>query len=143
MPFATDITGYGRKMGRDANLNSEGMAMSVIKLQGERMPEGTISFRTMEDDVPQEEKTRRLKHMDTLQERILTEKNNSLIGDRVQVLVEGRKRGKLHGRTRTDKLVYIEESNASIGSIQDVLIDKSSPWSLQGSQLGSTFKAEL
>ena len=104
---------------------------------------GTISFRTMEDDVPQEEKNRRLKHMDTLQERILTEKNNSLIGDRVQVLVEGRKKGKLHGRTRTDKLVYIEESNASIGSIQDVLIAKSSPWSLQGSQLGSTFKAEL
>ena len=47
MRFATDITGYGRKMGRDANLNSEGMAMSVIKLQGERMPEGTISFRTI------------------------------------------------------------------------------------------------
>ncbi|MCH2579452.1 MAG: TRAM domain-containing protein, partial [Pseudomonadales bacterium] len=89
------------------------------------------------------EKRRRLKHMDTLQERILTEKNNSLIGDRVQILVEGRKRGKLHGRTRTDKLVYVEESNASIGSIQYVLIDKSSPWSLQGSQLGSTLKAEL
>jgi len=47
MEFETDITGYGRKMGRDAGLNDEGMAMSVIKLQGERQPEGTISFRTI------------------------------------------------------------------------------------------------
>ena len=98
---------------------------------------GTISFRTLEDDIPQEEKTRRLKHMDTLQESILAEKNNSFIGDTVQVLVEGRKRGKLHGRTRTDKLVFIDESQASIGSIQDVLVEKSSPWSLQGSQVSS------
>ena len=98
---------------------------------------GTISFRTLEDDIPQEEKTRRLKHMDTLQESILAEKNNSFIGDTVQVLVEGRKRGKLHGRTRTDKLVFIDESKASIGSIQDVLVEKSSPWSLQGSQVSS------
>ena len=75
--------------------------------------------------------------MDTLQESILAEKNNSFIGDTVQVLVEGRKRGKLHGRTRTDKLVFIDESKASIGSIQDVLVEKSSPWSLQGSQVSS------
>ena len=47
MPIATDITGYGRKMGRDAGLDDEGRALSVIKLQGERMPEGTITFRTI------------------------------------------------------------------------------------------------
>ena len=93
---------------------------------------GTISFRTMDDDIPQEEKNRRLKNMDILQEEILTGINHSLIGEKVEVLVEGRKRGKLHGRTRTDKLVFIEESSVSIGSLQDVLIEKTSPWSLQG-----------
>tara|TARA_B100000749_G_scaffold235551_1_gene193310 strand:+ start:247 stop:843 length:597 start_codon:yes stop_codon:yes gene_type:complete len=93
---------------------------------------GTISFKTMDDDIPQEEKTRRLKNMDILQEEILTGINHSLVGEKVEVLVEGRKRGKLHGRTRTDKLVFIEESSVSIGSLQDVLIEKTSPWSLQG-----------
>ena len=95
---------------------------------------GTISFRTMDDDVPQEEKNRRLKHMDILQEEILTEINRSLVGEKVEVLVEGRKRGKLHGRTRTDKLVFIEESPVRVGSLQEVLIQKASPWSLQGSK---------
>ena len=95
---------------------------------------GTISFRTMDDDVPQEEKNRRLKHMDILQEEILTEINLSLVGEKVEVLVEGRKRGKLHGRTRTDKLVFIEESPVRVGSLQEVLIEKASPWSLQGSK---------
>ncbi|MEE2881446.1 MAG: tRNA (N6-isopentenyl adenosine(37)-C2)-methylthiotransferase MiaB [Chloroflexota bacterium] len=95
---------------------------------------GTISFRTMDDDVPQEEKNRRLKHMDILQEEILTEINRSLVGEKVEVLVEGRKRGKLHGRTRTDKLVFIEESPVCVGSLQEVLIEKASPWSLQGSK---------
>jgi len=95
---------------------------------------GTISFRTMDDDVPQEEKNRRLKHMDILQEEILTEINLSLVGEKVEVLVEGRKRGKLHGRTRTDKLVFIKESPVCVGSLQEVLIEKTSPWSLQGSK---------
>ena len=95
---------------------------------------GTISFRTMDDDVPQEEKNRRLKHMDILQEEILTEINLSLVGEKVEVLVEGRKRGKLHGRTRTDKLVFIEESPVRVGSLQEVLIEKASPWSLRGSK---------
>ena len=80
----------------------------------------------------EEEKNRRLKNMDILQEEILTGINHSLVGEKVEVLVEGRKRGKLHGRTRTDKLVFIEESSVNIGSLQDVLIEKTSPWSLQG-----------
>ena len=47
MPYETDITGYGRKMGRDAGLNAEGRLMSVHRLQGERQVQGTISARTI------------------------------------------------------------------------------------------------
>tara|TARA_Y100001963_G_C6671614_1_gene395375 strand:- start:286 stop:561 length:276 start_codon:yes stop_codon:yes gene_type:complete len=43
----TDITGYGRKMGRDAGNYGEGKLASVVYLQGEGQPEGTVSFRTM------------------------------------------------------------------------------------------------
>ena len=44
--FETDLTGYGRKMGRDAGLNEDGRMESVVTLQGERQIEGTVSART-------------------------------------------------------------------------------------------------
>ena len=94
---------------------------------------GTIAFRNMEDDVPQPEKARRLKELDLVQENILREKNDTLIGQQVEVLIEGRKKGKWQGRTRTDKLVFVPESGDGMGSLVDVLIEKASPWSLQGS----------
>ena len=97
----------------------------------------TIAFRTMDDDVSQEEKARRLKELDLVQENILREKNETLLGQQLEVLIEGRKKGKWQGRTRTDKLVFIPESDTNIGdgigSLVDVLIEKTSPWSLQGS----------
>jgi len=51
--FPTDITGYGRKMGRDAGLNSEGRMEGVHYLGPVSdglsgwMPSGSISARTM------------------------------------------------------------------------------------------------
>ena len=51
MEFETDITGYGRKMGRDAGLTSEGRIDSVVRLgDGDfngMQPAGTVSVRTM------------------------------------------------------------------------------------------------
>tara|TARA_R100000458_G_C8278291_1_gene254266 strand:+ start:258 stop:524 length:267 start_codon:yes stop_codon:yes gene_type:complete len=47
MPAEKDITGYGRKMGRDAGLNENGMMMSVHRLEGERMVQGSIAARTI------------------------------------------------------------------------------------------------
>ena len=43
----TDITGYGRKMGRDAGINSEGMLESEVTLQGTKMVEGSVMARTL------------------------------------------------------------------------------------------------
>ena len=45
--FETDITGYGRKMGRDACNYGEGFMDGVVKLQGESMMEGTVQYRTV------------------------------------------------------------------------------------------------
>ena len=54
MEFETDITGYGRKMGMDAGLTSEGRIDSVVRLgeetvanYGGMQPAGTVSVRTM------------------------------------------------------------------------------------------------
>tara|TARA_R110000824_G_scaffold45871_6_gene132397 strand:- start:1736 stop:2020 length:285 start_codon:yes stop_codon:yes gene_type:complete len=54
MEFETDITGYGRKMGRDAGLTPEGRLDGVHKLGGTSgvyneglQPSNTIQARTM------------------------------------------------------------------------------------------------
>ena len=94
--------------------------------------EGTIAARKMGDDVPQEEKRARLKAIEELQAGIQGEINGGLRGRTLQILVEGVRRGKAEGRSRNDKLVYIEDGQELIGEMVDVIIEKTSPWSLQG-----------
>ncbi|MEE9520935.1 MAG: TRAM domain-containing protein, partial [Dehalococcoidales bacterium] len=55
-----------------------------------------------------------------------------LLGKTVEVLVEGKKKGKWQGRTRTGKLVFFSDSNDCLGQLVNIRIDKTSPWSLQG-----------
>jgi len=93
---------------------------------------GTIASRSMEDNIPREEKLRRLKEMDQLQEGILREKNATLVGQDVEILVEGYNRGKWQGRTRTDKLVFFQDDGEHSGELAKVKITAASPWSLQG-----------
>ena len=50
----------------------------------------------------------------------------------VDVLVEGRKRGRWFGRNRNDKLVYFDTSDDVLGEMVNVKIVKTGPWSLQG-----------
>lgn len=96
---------------------------------------GTIAERRLVDDVPQDEKKLRLKAIEILQERIATEINSELMGRDFDVLVEGRKRGKWFGRNRNDKLVFINDELADAelaGTMVNVKIEKTAPWSLQG-----------
>ena len=96
---------------------------------------GTIAERKLIDDVPQDEKKLRLKAIEILQERIATEINSHLLGRTFDVLVEGRKRGKWFGRNRNDKLVFINDVNPDAnlaGKMVKVNVDKTAPWSLQG-----------
>ena len=97
---------------------------------------GTIADRTMEDDVPHEEKVSRRRQVDALQETILTEINSGLVGSEFEVLVEARKKGKWQGRTRSNKLVFfpIADNDGSdrLGQLVNVRINHAGPWSLQG-----------
>ena len=54
MEFDTDITGYGRKMGMDAGVTSNGMIDNVVRLGDETIenyagmqPAGTVPVRTI------------------------------------------------------------------------------------------------
>jgi tRNA-2-methylthio-N6-dimethylallyladenosine synthase len=93
---------------------------------------GTIAYRKLVDDVPDAEKVRRRKAVEELQEVIATEINEKLLGQRVEVLVEGRKKGRWWGRTRTDKLVFFDDSADRAGQLVDVEVTHTSPWSLRG-----------
>ncbi len=93
---------------------------------------GTIAHRSMPDDVSAEDKDYRLKNLDLLQEGILTRTNASFLDQQVEVLVDGHHKGKWQGRTRSDKLVFIEDEGDLLGHILDVRITRTSPWSLQG-----------
>jgi tRNA-2-methylthio-N6-dimethylallyladenosine synthase len=94
--------------------------------------EGTMASRELDDNVASAEKVRRRKELETLQERIASKVNNELMGRTVEVLVEGRKKGKWWGRTRTDKLVFFIDSADHLGQLVNVRIESTSPWSLQG-----------
>jgi len=94
---------------------------------------GTITSRTLEDNVPAEGKKRRREMVEELQEGIAAEINSRLLGQTVDILVEGRKKGKWWGRTRTDKLVFFSDGADRLGQLVMVKIEKTSPWSLQGS----------
>ena len=95
--------------------------------------EGTIADRKMKDDVSDEDKRYRLRAVDELQEQIQTELNSSYVDVETQVLIEGMKRGRIYGRNRSDKLVYVDAPEDTIGSMVDVTIKETSPWSLNGS----------
>jgi tRNA-2-methylthio-N6-dimethylallyladenosine synthase len=93
---------------------------------------GTLSAREFEDNIPAEEKKGRLDRVERLQEGIATEINARLMGKTVEVLVEGRKRGRWYGRSRSGKLVFFSDSGNCLGRLMNISIEKTSPWSLQG-----------
>ncbi len=74
---------------------------------------GTIAARELADDVPAEVKKKRLEQAEKLQEEIQTEINTGLLGQTVEILVEGRQKGKWYGRTRTDKLAFFSAGGDS------------------------------
>ncbi len=93
---------------------------------------GTAAARELADDVPSDEKKARLAEIERLQEKIQAESNARLLGETLEILVEGKKKGKWYGRTRTDKLVFFSSDRDYHGQLVNLKIDKTSAWSLQG-----------
>ncbi|MEX2161282.1 MAG: tRNA (N6-isopentenyl adenosine(37)-C2)-methylthiotransferase MiaB [Anaerolineales bacterium] len=93
---------------------------------------GTVAARRLTDDVPQEEKMRRLQAFETLQEPILADINARYLGETVKVLFEGEVKGRWKGRTETNKLVFAQSERSLRGQILPVQITWTGPWSMQG-----------
>jgi len=110
--------------------------------------EGTFASRKMKDDIDRSVKKARKAAVGELQQEIQSRNNACLIGRNFDVLVEGRKRGRLHGRSRGDKLVYLNTPSdlpshqPMIGKTVKVQITESSPWSLEAELIEVQVKKE-
>ena len=93
---------------------------------------GTIAARLMQDDVPQDEKKRRLKAIEEIQESVAADINAKLLNTSQRILVEGKRRGRWFGRNRNDKLIFFDSPNDRKGEMVDVRVERAGPWSLQG-----------
>jgi tRNA-2-methylthio-N6-dimethylallyladenosine synthase len=96
-------------------------------------PRADTPAERLPDDIPAAEKERRRKAIDQLQEQIVGQINAELLGQTVEILVEGRHKGKWRGRTRTNKLVFFEvDAKDWTGHLVPVRITRTGPWSMQG-----------
>ncbi len=93
---------------------------------------GTIASRKMGDDVSRDEKKRRMAEIVEVQKNISLELNTAFEGTSQIVLVENNSEGIFSGRSRLDKLVYIDGKDIEIGDFVEVTITEARTWSLTG-----------
>jgi len=96
---------------------------------------GTLSAR-WEDDIPHEEKQRRHRAIEELQERVCTKLNAKRLGRTLEVLVENKAKGRWSGRSRGNTLVHFADDRDLAGKLVDVKITRTSPWYLIGEAVG-------
>jgi tRNA-2-methylthio-N6-dimethylallyladenosine synthase len=93
---------------------------------------GTVATRRMEDNVSEEEKMRRFRLLEDLQEKIVGEINARYLHQTVAVLFEEKVKRRWKGRTPTNKLVFVETEADLRGRVLPVKIDWAGPWSMIG-----------
>ncbi len=109
----------------------EDLRLDVAHLARYSPRTGTYSARMLEDNVPEDEKMRRFRLLEKLQERISGEINAHLLHKRVNILFEEKNRGRWRGRTPTNKLVFVESEQNLLGQEINVKITWTGPWSMQ------------
>ncbi len=95
----------------------------------------TLALKRMPDDVPEEEKTRRIVALQGLQKGIQGEVFAGAVGRTEQVLVDSRSRRRaweLSGRTGGNTVVNLSGDPALMGQLVDVRITAANPNSLKG-----------
>lgn len=137
--FSTDIiAGFPTETEEDHLMTLE--VLKKVRFDGAYMfkyspREGTKAY-NMIDDVPEEEKLRRLNEIIDLQQKISYEINQQLINTEEIILVEGFSKKSnqfLSGRTDTNKVVVIpKKDNVNIGDYVKVKINRATSATLFG-----------
>ena len=96
---------------------------------------GTYAHKHLPDNIPEEEKVRRLNEIIALQNQLSLESNQREIGKTVEVLVEGfskRSHEDMYGRTEQYKTVVFPRTDQRIGDIVQVQVLEASAATLRG-----------
>ncbi len=96
---------------------------------------GTYAQKHLPDNIPEEEKVRRLNEIIALQNQLSLESNQKEIGKTVEVLVEGfskRSREDMYGRTTRYKTVVFPRTNQKVGDLVMVRVLEASAATLRG-----------
>jgi len=93
---------------------------------------GTVSERTLMDDVPNAEKWRRFRLVEKLQETVVREIHAGYLHTVQPILFEEKVKKRWKGRTPTNKLVFVESADDLRGRVLPVQITWTGPWSMQG-----------
>src|SRR5947199_1769693 len=95
----------------------------------------TLAEKRLPDDVPEEEKTRRIVALQALQREIQRELNERLVGQEVEVLIDAasrRRETELSGRTSGNVVVNLPGPAEWIGATVGVRVERAGPHSVWG-----------
>lgn len=94
---------------------------------------GTHAGERWPDDVPAEEKRRRINDLLALQREIAGRRTHRWLGRTVEVLIEGTDElGRPYGRNRQGKRVIVKQGQVTPGELVQVRVDQASPGQLAG-----------
>ncbi len=99
--------------------------------------EGTRAAK-MEDDIPEEDKIRRLSELIKLQKKVAFDKNQKELGKIRSVLVDDHSRRDkkiLKGKTEGNKTILFEGPSDMIGTIKNIKVVSADSWTLHGEQV--------
>jgi len=108
------------------------LKLDVVHLARYSPRAGTLSARSLEDNVPETEKWRRFRALELLQEAIVREIHATYLHTTVEVLFEDKVKKRWRGRTPTNKLVFVETETNLRGMVLPVKIIRTGPWSMLG-----------
>jgi tRNA-2-methylthio-N6-dimethylallyladenosine synthase len=108
----------------------EEVQFDTVHVQAYSPRPGTAAYRRA-DDVPLAEKQERLQRVLALQREISARRNQALLGQRVEVLVEGvGEQGRAYGRTRQNRLAWLEPGPKA-GDLLSAEVVQATAWQLQ------------
>jgi tRNA-2-methylthio-N6-dimethylallyladenosine synthase len=93
---------------------------------------GTVSERTMTDNIPESVKWERFRKLEDIQEKIAGEIHANWLGKNCEVLFEEKKKNRWRGRSPQNDLVFVEANQDLHGLLKDVQIGWAGPWSMIG-----------
>jgi len=102
----------------------------------------TLADKRLSDDVPEEEKTRRIVALQALQRSVQSELNEDMVGREVEVLVDAasrRREAELSGRTSQNVVVNLPGPASWIGETLRVRVERAGPHSVWGRLSPSRF----